>query len=223
MNTPIEDKKDEWDPYDEHGGTQAECVGKDFVAICTDNRLSSNYTIHTRNKCRIYQMTPKTVIVGTGFEADLDAFVTRMKILITSYQQKNFKEISVESLATLASNTLYSHRFFPFGVSISVCGIDSQGKGRLFKYDYVGNIEDIPYNVVGSGGVMGITVLDHYFGSIRHNTQPFKYPTREEAANILREVICSVAERDIDTGDSLQIAILDANGLKITKYPLPRH
>ena len=219
----IEEKKDEWDPYDPHGGTHCECVGEDFVCIAADTRLSSNYAIKTRHKCRIYQMNSKTAIIGCGFEADLDAFITRMKMVSTQYEQQHFKELTVESLARAVANTLYSRRFFPFYVMVSVCGIDEQGRGRLFSYDEIGTIEDVKYNANGSGTIMAMPILDHYFGSIRHNTEPYKNPTRDEASNLLREIICSVAERDIETGDSVQIAFLDAKGLTITDYPLPRH
>ena len=213
----------QWNPYDLHGGTHVECVGQDFVAIAADTRMASNYRINTRHKCRIYEITSKSVIVGGGFEGDLDAFVTRMRFIAANYKQQHFKEMSVDALARSVANILYSKRFFPYYVMISVCGIDDFGHGKLYSYDQVGCIEDIKYAADGSGNVMAMPILDHYFGSVRHNTKPYKYPTQEEAKNLLREVICSVAERDIETGDYVEVAILDANGLHTEKFDLPKH
>jgi 20S proteasome subunit beta 6 len=52
---------------------------------------------------------------------------------------------------------------------------------------------------------------------------PFPHPSMDEARDILRDAMTSTAERDIYTGDAVQIAILTADGLKIEEFPLPAH
>lgn len=219
----IESKKKQWDPYDQHGGTAVGVAGSDYVMLATDTRLSSDYNIDCRYKGRIFKMTSKSIIVATGFSADIDAFVTRMQNIIITYQQEHFKELSTEALAHCVSNVLYSRRNFPYYVNIMVGGISKEGKGILYGYDPVGTIENLKYDSNGSGSQMSLPILDAAFGVMHRNTAQFKEPTIDEARNILRDAMASITERDIHTGDTLQVAIMSKDGFKIEEYPLPNH
>ncbi|OHT07578.1 Family T1, proteasome beta subunit, threonine peptidase [Tritrichomonas foetus] len=220
----IEDKKGGWSPYDNHGGTSVGIVGKDFVAIGTDTRLSSNYSISCRHKSRVFQMTSKAMIVATGFDGDIDAFVTRIRQILVRYQQEHFKEMSTESLALCVSNILYSKRFFPYYINILVGGIGLKDEGLLYGYDPVGTLECLNYDAHGTGSPMAMPILDNHFGSMHHNTTPFPHPEVDDAVNLIRDIMASVSERDIYTGDCLQVAVMKSDGnLTITEYELPAH
>jgi 20S proteasome subunit beta 6 len=212
-----------WDPYVAHGGTTLGVVGTDFVVIASDTRLASGYSIDSRHKSRIFQLTPRTVIALTGFQADIEALVSRLRIVIANYTQEHFKEISIESLGVLVSNILYSKRFFPYYVYPTVAGISKSGQGVLFGYDPVGTLENLKYDATGSAVSLAIPILDCAFGSLHRNTVPFQHPTLDQAKQLLREAITSTAERDILTGDAVQIATLTADGLTIEEFPLPSH
>ena len=219
-----EEKKGRWNPYDMHGGSSVGIVGKDFVAIGTDTRLSSDYSILCRHKSRIFQMTSKAIIVATGFSGDIDAFVTRIRNIIVSYQQDHFKEMSTESLALCVSNILYSKRTFPYYISILVGGIGLEGQGLLYGYDPVGTIESVYYDANGTGSQMSLPILDNFFGNYHRNSLPYPYPEEETAVTLIRDAMASIAERDIYTGDNLQVAVMKADGtLTITEYELPAH
>ena len=222
-SAPRESGKRGWDPYVQHGGTAMGVIGKDFVVIATDTRLSSDYHIDCRHKSRIFQMTSKSMICATGFQGDVEAFITRMRNIVTTYSQDHFKEISTESLAHCVSNVLYSRRFFPYYVNILVAGMGRNGEGLLYGYDPVGTIECHKYDVNGSGSALGTSILDAAFGTIHENTKPFPYPTLDKAKEILRDAMCSVAERDIYTGDALEIAVFTGDGMQIEEFPLPIH
>jgi 20S proteasome subunit beta 6 len=212
-----------WNPYVSHGGTALGVIGENFVVIATDTRLSAHYSISCRHKTRIFQMTSKCMIVATGFQGDVEAFITRMYGIISNYRQDHFAEISTESVAHCVSNVLYSRRFFPYYVNILVGGMGKNGEGLLYGYDPVGTIESHKYDVNGSGCSLATPILDAVFGTIHHNTRPFPYPTLDDAKNILRDAISSAAERDIYTGDAVQIASFTADGLVIEEFPLPQH
>jgi 20S proteasome subunit beta 6 len=220
---PIQAAKGRWDPYVNHGGTALAVVGTNFVVVASDTRLSSDYSIHSRHKTRIFRITSKAIIVATGFQADLEAFVSRVRIVAATYAQEHFKELSVESLSVNVSNILYSKRFFPYYINVLVAGIGKNGEGLLFGYDPVGTLENLKYDVNGSGSPLAMPILDCAFGTIHRNTVPFPYPSLDEAKQILRDAITSAAERDIYTGDALQIATVTADGLKIEEFPLPAH
>lgn len=216
--------EERWSPYEQNGGTAIGIAGKDFIVIGTDTRLSADYSIQCRHKSRVFQMTSKSIIVATGFDADLDSFITRMRQIVVRYQQDHFKEMTVESLGLCVSNILYSKRFFPYYINILVGGVNDKGEAILYGYDPVGTIENIHYDANGTGAEMAIPVLDNFFGTIHHNTVEFPYPSQEDAVNLVRDTMASVAERDIYTGDCLQVAIVDPSGnLTITEYELPAH
>lgn len=219
----FECRQKQWDPYENHGGSACAVIGENFVCFGTDTRLAVDYAIDTRYKSRIFQMTNKTVIVATGFEADIDAFITRMRMIIVRYEQEHFKTISTEALAHNIANTLYSKRFFPYYITVLVGGLTVDNKGILFGYDPVGTIETHEYDVTGTAGQMLAPILDAEFGSIHRNSPPFPYPSEDKARDVIRDAMVSAAERDIYTGDCLQIAIINENGLTIEEFPLPSH
>lgn len=219
----IESKSRQWDPYEQHGGTAIGVVGSDYVMLATDTRLSSDYDIDCRHKSRVFPMGSKSVIVATGFSADIDAFITRMQNILITYQQEHFKELSTEGLAHCVANILYSRRNFPYYINVMVGGVSKEGKGILFGYDPIGTIENLKYDSNGSGSQMAYPILDAAFGMMHRNTIPYKEPSVDEARNLLADIMASVAERDIYTGDTLQIAIMSKEGFKLEEYPLPAH
>lgn len=216
-------KKEQWDPYENHGGSAVAVCGKDFVCIGADTRLSVDYSIDCRHKPRIFKMSDTIMISCTGFDGDIDAFITRMKINMSQYEYQNFHPMTVESVARCVANTLYGKRFFPYSVNVLVGGISKTGEGKLYGYDPVGTIEDLKYDTNGTGSAFAAPLLDSVFGTVHHNTRPFPDITIDDAKNTIRDAISSVAERDIYTGDALQIATVTAEGFKVEEFPLPRH
>ena len=87
------------------------------------------------------------MISATGFQGDVEAFITRMRSIISTYSQDHFKEMSTEAVAHCVSNVLYSKRIFPYYVNILVGGIGKNGEGLLYGYDPVGTIECHKYDV----------------------------------------------------------------------------
>lgn len=218
-----ENKEKQWNPYEMHGGTAIGIVGEDFAMIGSDTRLSVDYSIDCRKKSRIFQMNKNAMICATGFDGDVDAFISRMRNILTYYEQQHFHEMSVESIARCVANTLYSKRFFPYYINVLVAGVTKDGVGKLYGYDPVGTIEDLKCDTNGSGSALAAPILDSVFGHVHHNTRPFPYPTQDYAKTVIKDAIGSVAERDIYTGDCLQIATISADGFKIEEFSLPEH
>ncbi|KAL7718687.1 Proteasome beta subunit [Entamoeba marina] len=72
-------------------------------------------------------------------------------------------------------------------------GINSKGKAVTYNYDAVGSFEERPYSCSGK------------------RTEPLY---EEEAINIARDVMTSACERDIHTGDNVEIMILNKDGMR---------
>jgi len=132
------------------------------------------------------------------------------------------REPNLHNIAKLLSNTLYSRRFMPFYAFNLLCGIDPEtGEGAVMGYDAVGSFDKINYGGQGSGQSMAMTVLDsQFFG---HNFLVKQVPEdQEEVEAVAKDIINGVAERDIYTGDMVEICTVDKSGVRYTREDIRR-
>ena len=103
-----------------------------------------------------------------------------------------------------------------------LCGKDEKtGKGVVYGYDAVGSYDTLTYGVQGSGSDLGAPILDNQF--IGHNFKDKVLPTdQQEVENTAKDVIHSIAERDIYTGDHVEVTTVDANGVRVIREPIRR-
>ncbi|MCO5585931.1 hypothetical protein L7F22_039866 [Adiantum nelumboides] len=134
------------------------------------------------------------------------------------YQHQHSKKMSCPAMAQLLSNTLYYKRFFPYYAFNVLGGLDSEGKGCVFTYDAVGSYERVGYSSQGSGQQLLMPVLDNQLQA----ASPLLLPSKEsatplsegEAVDLIMDVFASAAERDIYTGDAVEIVVVNAEGIK---------
>ena len=138
----------------------------------------------------------------------------------------------------LLSNTLYYKRFFPY-YAFNICaGLDTEGaaalvrplfaqqltcspaagKGCVYTYDAIGSYERTGYSCQGSGQALIMPVLDNQLKAV----SPLLHPPRSsatplteaEALDLVKDCFASAGERDIFTGDSVDICIINAAGIR---------
>ena len=111
-------------------------------------------------------------------------------------------------MAQLLGNTLYGRRFMPFYAFNLLCGIDKQGAGCVYGYDAIGSFDKLTYGCQGTGTSMASPLLDNQF--IGHNHLVKKLATdRSNVENAAKDIINSIAERDIYTGDSVELCLVE--------------
>ncbi|KAJ4778945.1 Proteasome subunit beta type [Rhynchospora pubera] len=204
--------------YENNGGTCVAIAGIDYCVVAADTRLSVGYNILTRDHSKICSLADKVVLASSGFQGDIRALHKNLAARHLLYQHQHNKQMSCPAMGQLLSNTLYYKRFFPYYAFNVLGGLDNEGKGCVFTYDAVGSYERVGYSTQGSGSSLIMPVLDNQLKS----PSPLLLPARDavtplsetEAVDLVKDVFASATERDIYTGDKLEIVVINASGIK---------
>jgi len=210
-------------PYEVNGGSVASIGGQNFCVVAGDTRLSRGYGILSRNQSKAVQLTSKVVLISGGMHADRNQLHTILQLRLKEYELEHGKEMPPRAVAQMLSNTLYSRRFFPYYTFNLLCGIEENGQGVVFGYDAIGSYKEDGYGCQGSGMEMMSPMLD-FVVNRQHDTQYTGKPvlTEDEAVNTIKSCINAVSERDIQTGDSIEMWIIRPEGVEKFYEPLRR-
>ena len=215
MEHPSE-RKDQFNPYMDNGGTVVAIAGKNFCVMGGDMRVSQGYTILSRTTSKVSRLTKAVAIASSGMRSDIDKLHRTLLIRVKDYEYKMHKEPSLEALAYMLSKELYSHRFFPYYAFNLLGGLDSKGVGSVYGYDAIGSFDKLNYGAVGSGGQLVIPVLDNQLKGHNHVIEE-PCDSLEKAKYLMLDVMNSCAERDIYTGDQLEVVTVTSEGV-ISEY-----
>jgi 20S proteasome subunit beta 6 len=213
---------DQWSPYTNNGGTVVAIAGSDYCIVAGDTRLSDGgYGILSRKQSKLHSLTPYTILATSGMFADMQTLQKVLDYKLTQYQHKHHKLMSTEASAQLLSNTLYYKRFFPYYTFNLLAGIDQNGVGVVYAYDAIGSFERLTYGAEGTGMKLVVPILDNQVAYKTHQTNSRELPLHE-ALDLIKDVLTSAGERDIYTGDDVDIAIITKDGTKWEKFPLKK-
>lgn len=102
-----------------------------------------------------------------------------------------------------------------------VGGLDSSGKGAVFTYDAVGSFERVGYAAQGAGQKLIIPLLDDIVGG-RNRADTLPPLTVEAAVETVKEAFVTAGERDIYTGDTVEIFIITKDGVREERFELKK-
>jgi len=214
-------KQQEFSPYENNGGTTVGVAGKNFCIIAADTRLSEGYSILSRMTPKITQLTSKCVLATSGMRADISTLHKNLLARMEFYQHQNGREMSTTAVAQLLSNMLYWKRFFPYYCFNVLGGVDEEGLGCVFSYDAVGSFQRMQYSSSGTGQRLVQPVLDN---QMTREYQPLLLKTDlslEEAEELVKDVFNSAGERDIYTGDYVDVfSIVTDKGIAHSRFDL---
>jgi len=221
-NTSAGPMKRDFQPYADNGGTTVAVAGNDFSLIASDTRLSSGFSIYTRDQSKLFKLTNTSILGSTGCWCDILTFVKVITARLTMYEQDHNKVISTPAAAQLISNMLYYKRFFPYYISNILIGLDNDGKGVIYSYDPVGHCERNVYRAGGSSAALIQPLLDNQIGIKNQENVLKKDLSIDQAKKIVKDVFISAAERDIYCGDAIVMKVVTKDGITEERFDLRR-
>ncbi|KAG2427173.1 hypothetical protein HXX76_010892 [Chlamydomonas incerta] len=181
--------------------------------------MSTGFSILTREATMMLQLSGKVVIASAGMQADRKALHKLLQARHVMYVHNHGRPMALSATAQLLSNTLYYKRFFPFYTFNLCAGLDEQGRGAVYNYDAIGSYERSGYFCQGSGKELIQPVLDNQLKAPSPLTLPAPASTLtalplEQALDLVKDAFVSAGERDIYTGDKVEILIITKEGVR---------
>ncbi|KAF5286751.1 hypothetical protein FQA39_LY04174 [Lamprigera yunnana] len=207
-------------PYENNGGTIIAIAGDSYAIIGSDTRLSKNPIIYTRRVSKLFKITNKTVLGCSGCWCDILTFTRLVNSRLQIYKYQNNKTMSTEAVAQMISTMLYYKRFFPYYASYILAGLDNKDKGCVYSYDPIGHFEKTMYTSGGTGATLVQPILDNQIGFKNMLNVTSDSVELSDAVTLLEDTFMAVAERDIYTGDSVDLNIITKDGIEANSFDL---
>lgn len=217
----------DWSPYVNNGGTVMGLAGtnpdgSNYALLAADTRMSDGYSISSRHVPKLFHLTDRCVLASSGMQADIAALVKYLRARLVMFRHQHGYEMTTEAMAQLLSVTLYGRRFFPYYTFNVLGGLDAAGNGVVYSYDAVGNFECTKCSVSGTGQSLIQPVLDNQVAQKNQLVRRASPDLEQNAAlDLLKDAFNAAAERDIYTGDTVEVYILNsATGISKQTFEL---
>eukprot|EP00003_Mantamonas_plastica_P028950 TRINITY_DN6775_c0_g1_i1.p1 TRINITY_DN6775_c0_g1~~TRINITY_DN6775_c0_g1_i1.p1 ORF type:complete len:256 (+),score=93.92 TRINITY_DN6775_c0_g1_i1:201-968(+) len=212
-------KEHGFQPYENNGGTCVAIGGDDYVILAADTRMSQGYSIISRNVTKVNQLTDKCVIGTAGMQSDMCALHKLLKARNVMYKHEHKKKMTTHAISQMLGNILYQRRFFPYYTFNVLAGLDEEGKGAVYNYDAVGSFQRVGYTVSGTGQNLIQPMLDNQINQ-QHQKIKSDPLTMDETIDLIKDVFSTAGERDIYTGDTVEIFVITKDGVEMQEFAL---
>jgi proteasome beta subunit len=186
------------------GTTTVGAISTNGVILASDTRVTmGSLVVHKRGK-KVYKIDNHLAMTISGVVADAQRTVEIIKASSRMYKLERKSPIPVSAASRLVANLFFSNRLSPFVAQIIIGGVDESGP-HLFTIDPFGSITEEKCVATGSGSPIAYGVLEQKFRE--------GLPV-QEALQIVVQSIHSAMKRDVGSGDSFDISVIDEKGYR---------
>ncbi len=188
------------------GTTTVGIITADGVVLSADKRASMGYMIAHKNVKKIHKLDDDAALTIAGCVGDAQMIIRYLKSEIKLYELRNNRKASVRSLSAVLSNILYGgkNQFFPFYVQFLLAGREEAGFSLYVLGPDGATLED-NFISTGSGSVFAYGLLQSVYK---------KSMSLKDAISLAVKSINVAIERDMATGDGIDVVVIDKNGVR---------
>jgi proteasome beta subunit len=192
------------------GGTALGIKANKGIVLASEKRLAYGYTILSKSAKKIYPLNDRVAVAFAGLVGDMQALVRRLQSLIHLYEFENSTLMSTRSVAKLLSVILFEAKFTPYFTQTIIGGKDNEGY-HLYSLDPLGSLLEENYVAVGSGAPIAIGIVESEYN-----------PNVDTDALVLlaKKALKQTVSRDIESGDGIDLAIIDNDRILESTFPV---
>ncbi|MEM3553454.1 MAG: archaeal proteasome endopeptidase complex subunit beta [Candidatus Bathyarchaeia archaeon] len=186
------------------GTTTIGVVCKDGVILASDTRVTMGFYVAHKHGKKIYKIDDHMAMTIAGTVADAQRTVDILTANAQLYKINMGRPMPISSAARLMANLLFSTRYIPLATQVLIGGVDDTGP-HVFSIDPFGSLTEEKCVATGSGSPIAYGVLEDKFR---------EGMSVAEALPIIIRAVDSAMKRDSASGDSFNVAVVDANGYR---------
>ena len=194
-------------------GTIVAVKARDGVVIGGEKRLSYEGFILSRNVRKVYPITDRIGVGFAGLTGDMQFLVRALKFEAKNYELTHKRSPSPRNIAKMLSIILYSYKLFPLFTEVVVGGYNREGKPEIYVLDPVGSLIEEKYVALGSGGKIALGYIEPQYSEDL---------TRDKAVELVLGAIKTVVERDVLSGDGVDLLVITPEGYEVKEYLFKR-
>lgn len=188
------------------GTTTVGLICTDGVILGTDTRATMGNYVASKQAKKVYRITDNLAMTIAGGVAVAQRVVEMLRINAELYELEKERPMPVKSAARLVSNILFSSREVgaPLPLQALVGGFDDSGP-HVYNLDPLGSLTEEQMVSTGSGSPFAYGVLESQYEEEKDV---------EEMLGVVVKAVKSAMERDVASGDSFDVAVINETGFR---------
>ena len=178
----------------------------DGVVLATDMRASLGNMVSSKDVQKVEEIHPTGALTIAGSVSAAQSLIRSLRAEVRLYESRRGENMSMTALSTLTSNFLRSGAFFI--VQPILGGVDEAG-GHVYSIDPLGGTTEEEYAVTGSGSQYALGVLEQEYDDEL---------SVGDAETVAARAINSAVERDLASGNGINVARVTGEGVDISRY-----
>ncbi|MFB6079963.1 MAG: archaeal proteasome endopeptidase complex subunit beta [Haloferacaceae archaeon] len=188
------------------GTTTVGLATDDGVVLATDMRASAGMMVSSKDVQKVEEIHPTGALTIAGSVSAAQSLIRSLRAEVRLYETRRGEDMSMQALSTLTSNFLRSGAFFI--VAPLLGGVDEEG-AHVYSLDPLGGMTEEDYAVSGSGSQYALGVLEREYDEVA---------SVADARTVAARAIDSAVERDLASGNGINVAEVTGEGVEIERY-----